>query len=97
MPVVKKPGKLLKLPTPKKGDLVEVLWVDIAGSDSGGAKDAECPKFTTPGYYVGYQNLKGTRALVCERSQDDGTFSRGWDAYPAQNVLAVKVIRRTDG
>ena len=80
-------------PKPRKGDLIEVHWVDIAGSE-GDPNEACCPEFITPGYFLGYRKVGKHRALVCEKSRSGGGFLRGWDAYPTQIVMKIEVIRR---
>lgn len=77
---------------PKPGDLVAVVWEDIAGGEG---HTHETPVFRTPGYWKGELEDEGRKYIVTERSEtvkggDD--YGRGWDRYPASVVLRVEVL-----
>lgn len=82
--------RVRKTPRLVRGDLCEVVWLDIAGGDG----DApENPVFITPGYYYGWKRIDGRRCLITRRSKIiEGTpgYQLGWDSYPAPNVIEVK-------
>lgn len=77
---------------PKKGDLVIVRWVDIAGGESG---EPEVPVFETPGFFIGWRGRGEDRILHIARSRiANGTsldWQTGWDAYPPGAVRSIVV------
>ena len=82
---------------PKPGDLVEVHWVDAAGSE-GDPLEAVIAPTITPGYWVGWRRVrvrgKVERYAVTERNHIAINADRGWDATPAGMVRRVVVRRR---
>jgi len=82
---------------PRPGDLVEVHWIDAAGSEDGTAKAEIVPTRST-GYFVGWRTVKiwgkAERFLVLERNRIGGDFDAGWDATPAGMVRRVVVVRK---
>jgi len=77
---------------PKPGDLVAVVWEDIAGTEG---HRLETPVFRTPGFWVGTVEADGREYIVTERSQivtGDDDFAKGLDRYPAAVVLRVEVL-----
>ena len=77
---------------PKPGDLVEVVWIDHAGSDK--SADPECPIFRTPGYFREVRDSNGHECLFVDKNvrvKGSTDFDVGWDSYPMCAVLEVIV------
>ena len=79
----------------KRGDLVEVHWVDITEDSVGEPKDAKLCVRKSAGYFWGRRSSRGIKCLVTTTTIDPREAEEsGWCIYPAACVRDVNVIRR---
>jgi hypothetical protein len=82
--------------SPRRGDVVEVDWLDIAEDPVGDPRKAEIARRKSVGCYWGWKNQHGRRVLVTTTTKDaeDLQHSSGYCAYPWSVVLGLKILKR---
>jgi hypothetical protein len=81
--------------TPRRGDLVEVSWVDITADPSGDPAHPIPVYRVTYGLYWGGVEIDGLEYLVTTDTYDaDNSRQSGYTIYPLGVVRSVDVIKR---
>lgn len=83
---------------PKRGDRVEVVWLDICEDSIGNPDDATCLHRVSIAYFwdrrtVDYAGLKADLVVTCTTLDSDNHTQQGWTSYPAGTVLGIRVLR----
>lgn len=82
----------------RKGDLIEVLWLDILEDSVGDPDRAELAPRVSVGYFWSVTMSHGIQALVTTTTIDVGTTGQnGYCIYPLDAVSNIKIIRRGKG
>lgn len=82
----------------RKGDLIEVLWLDILEDSVGDPDKSELAPRVSVGYFWGVKGSHGIQALTTTTTIDVGTTGQnGYCIYPLDAVSNIKVIRRGKG
>lgn len=82
----------------RKGDLIEVLWLDILEDSVGDPDRAELAPRVSVGYFWSVTVSHGIQALVTTTTIDVGTTGQnGYCIYPLDAVSNIKIIRRGKG
>lgn len=82
----------------RKGDLIEVLWLDILEDSVGDPDKSELAPRVSVGYFWGVKESHGIKALTTTTTIDVGTTGQnGYCIYPLEAVSNIKVIRRGKG
>jgi len=79
------------MPSSKKGQTVEVRWIDVIHDSSWDTADSiECPIITTVGYFV---NESDTTLKIGSTMSSDGEIS-GICAFPLGCVMKVREVTK---
>ena len=85
----------LKSRAPRRGDLVEICWLDINEDPSGDPDDAKLARRTTFGLFWELRSENGVRVLVTTTTVDeDDDLQSGYCIYPLACIRKIRVIRR---
>ena len=80
---------------PSRGDVVEIVWVDISEDSTGDPEAAELAKRTSFGLFWGEKDDKGIPTLITTTTIDHDTSGQnGYCIYPRACVTSLKVIKR---
>ena len=82
----------------RRGDLIEVLWLDILEDSVGDPDRAELAPRVSVGYFWSVGVSHGIKALVTTTTIDVGTTGQnGYCIYPLDAVSNIKIIRKGKG
>jgi len=82
----------------RRGDLVEVQWLDILEDSVGDPDRAELAPRVSVGYFWMVRESHGISALVTTTTIDVGaTGQNGYCIYPLDAVAKIKMIRKGRG
>ena len=82
----------------RRGDLVEVQWLDILEDSVGDPDQAELAPRVSVGYFWAVRKSHGIDALVTTTTIDVGTTGQnGYCIYPLDAVARIKMIRKGRG
>lgn len=78
---------------PKRGDLVLVTYIDLAGSPNGHVSEADIPLGQSAGWFGGYKKINGMRALIVEVTKwNRPGWNPGWMTWPEGVIKSVEVV-----
>jgi hypothetical protein len=82
---------------PKRGDRIELVWLDISEDSIGDPEAARCIPRVSIAYYweqkqLDYEGLKADIIVTCNTLDPDGSHQQGWCAYPAGAILGMRVL-----
>jgi hypothetical protein len=81
---------------PKKGDLVVVTFVDLAGDVTSSSREADIPIGQAAGWFVGWRKINGVKALICEETKwNKPGWGTGWKSWPEGVIKSVEVVNAT--
>lgn len=93
-----------KVKPPRKGDLVQIRWIDITCESNGDPKKARPALRVSSGYFLEWAHVKvlgkPRRFLKIQETLEekpDDIESSGWAAYPAGCVLQLEVVKQRVG
>ena len=79
----------------RRGDLIEVAWVDIVMDPVGNPEEAKLARRKTPGRFWEQREDDGIRVLVTTATTDeDGHDQAGYYIYPQSCVVGIRLIER---
>ena len=76
----------------RRGDLIEVRWLDITEDPVGNPSEAKLPTRHSVGYFWGAQTGTFTTTMTMD---DDVEDQAGYCIYPLGVIIGIKRIRKT--
>jgi len=81
-------------PALTKGDLVEIVWIDICEDSVGNPDRADLLRRTSFGLFWEFKTSQGVESLVTTNTLEDDHAQSGYCCYPTSCILDLKVIKK---
>lgn len=79
---------------PRKGDIIQIDWLDIQEDPVGNTDKAKVARRTSYAVFWEIKDDQGHQVLVTTSTIDPQADQSGWCAYPIGCVVGIKVIKR---